>query len=203
MHANACQTTRSWPSRGENLCARGPMPAPLRPPHPTWCPGEQGRGPISGRGLSPCLQSERVPLGRRRAPTAPRSARSSLPPPRAPARGSPRKQLSSPATWLLRWEATPADLYRSGSSLGNVVRVPGRCGARGAGWDYNSQHLPGALGGAPSRRAWGAGAGLAASAEQLLRLDPRTGALGGEQTGRPLGTRRPRAAGGAHWRGRS
>lgn len=86
---------------------------------------------------------ELVPLGwERNTHTSSRRALSLSPPPAStssttttssspPTPAGLRKRFSRTSTWLLHFEAAPRRLYRPGSSLGNVVQVPGRAGAWG------------------------------------------------------------------------
>ncbi|VCW97993.1 unnamed protein product [Gulo gulo] len=74
-------------------------------------------------------------------PSASSSTTTSSSSPPTPA--SLRKRFSSTSTWLLHFEAAPGGLYRPGSSLGNVVRVRGRGGARGCGEGLRVPESPG------------------------------------------------------------
>jgi hypothetical protein len=57
-----------------------------------------------------------------------------------------RKRFSRTSTWLLHFKAAPDRLYRPGSSLGNVVRVPGRAGAWGCAEGLQVPESPGLRG---------------------------------------------------------
>lgn len=194
MHAKPPKPPRTPGDQGKNFCARELVPTPraLCPaPAATLVTGEPrrfgGSGPgegLAAAGQSHVREEELVPLGwERNTHTSSRRALSLSPPPAStssttttssspPTPAGLRKRFSRTSTWLLHFEAAPGRLYRPGSSLGNVVRVPGRAGAWGCakglqvpecpglrGWVLN--RLPRADqgwvgGGAPRVKAWAA-----------------------------------------------
>lgn len=165
MHAKPPRTPSD---QGKNFCAREPVPTPraLCPaPAATLVTGEPRRfgGSGPGEGLAAAGQSHvreegagSVRMGAEH-PHLLSACAFSLSTPclhllhhhhllLSSHPGRLEETFSRTSTWLLHFEAAPRRLYRPGSSLGNVVRVPGRAGAWGCAEGLQVPESPGLRG---------------------------------------------------------